>query len=38
MDRFDELKSSQGAMMLLFACLSACSAAATAIMPLIIQA
>ena len=38
MDRFDELKSSQGAMMVLFACLSAVSGAATAIIPLIIHA
>ena len=37
MENYD-LKSSQGAMMLLFACLSAFSAAVTTIVPLIIHA
>jgi len=38
MERHEELKSSRAAMMVLFACLSAFSAAATTVMPLMIHA
>jgi hypothetical protein len=38
MERIEEMKSSQGAMMLMFAVLSGLSAVATTIVPLVINA